>query len=156
MSIKLGQDHTRDTSVSPIFIVGMPRSGTSLVEQFLAGHSEIADGGELETSLELLLDAVPKLTQRDCQSGIKELNENHLKQLADGYCESNLALVNSKPFFTDKLPLNFAMIGFLSLLFPKARFIHVYKNPVDACLSCYKQLFTLGQEFSYSLEDLAS
>jgi len=141
--------------VSPIFIIGMVRSGTSLIEQILASHSEIASGGELETSLELLLDELPLLTGQDWQASVAQLSADQLQHLASRYCEINHELVNEKPFFTDKLPFNFAMVGFLSSLFPGARFIHVYKHPMDSCLSCYKQLFTVGQEFSYSLDDLA-
>jgi tetratricopeptide (TPR) repeat protein len=144
-----------DQQASPIFIIGMPRSGTSLIEQILASHTEVASGGELETSLQLLLDELPKLTGVDWQSSLNQLDKRILQQLANQYCEINHQLVNQKAFFTDKLPLNFAMVGFLSLLFPKAKFVHVYKQPLDSCLSCFKQLFTVGQEFSYSLQDLA-
>ena len=144
-----------NSQVSPIFIIGMVRSGTSLIEQILASHSEIASGGELETSLQLLLDELPLLTGQDWQASVAQLGPDQLQHLASRYCEINHELVNEKPFFTDKLPFNFAMVGFLSSLFPRARFIHVYKHPLDSCLSCYKQLFTVGQEFSYSLDDLA-
>ncbi len=144
-----------NSTIAPIFIVGIVRSGTSLIEQILASHTEIAGGGELETSLQLLFDELPELTGQDWQASVAQLDADQLHHLAARYCELNRDLVDEKQYFTDKLPFNFAMIGFLSSLFPKARFVHVYKHPLDSCLSCYKQLFTVGQEFSYALDDLA-
>jgi tetratricopeptide (TPR) repeat protein len=141
--------------ISPIFIIGMPRSGTSLVEQILASHDDITGGGELETSIQLLYDELPKLTKMNWQKSIDLLDTNMINRLRDVYIEKNSALVNKTPFFTDKLPFNFAFVGFLTLIFPKAKFIHIYKHPIDSCLSCYKQLFTGGQEYSYQLDDLA-
>jgi tetratricopeptide (TPR) repeat protein len=144
-----------NSQVSPIFIIGMVRSGTSLIEQILASHDEVASGGELETSLQLILDELPVLTGKDWPSSITELDASLLQRLENRYCEINASLVTDKPRFTDKLPFNFALVGFLASLFPAARFIHVYKHPLDSCLSCYKQLFTVGQEYSYSMDELA-
>lgn len=141
--------------ISPIFIVGMPRSGTSLIEQILASHSAIAGGGELETSLNLLFDELPRLTGQDWSSSLNLLDENILTSLGKEYQGNNRELISRKERFTDKLPFNFALIGFLSLVFPKAKFIHIFKHPLDSCLSCYKQLFSSGQEFSYDLDEIA-
>lgn len=144
-----------DSELEPVFIVGMPRSGTSLVEQILASHSSIEGGGELDTSLTLLFDALPNITGREWSDSLKNLDKNSLNLLADRYAQENSKLVSQNQKFTDKLPFNFALIGLLSLVFPRAKFIHIYKNPIDSCLSCFKQLFTEGQEFSYSLSDIA-
>lgn len=141
--------------ISPIFIIGMPRSGTSLVEQILASHNDITGGGELETSMQLLYDELPKLTKVSWQKSIALLDLTMINRLRKVYIEKHANLVNKTLFFTDKLPFNFAFVGFLMLIFPKAKFIHIHKNPMDSCLSCYKQLFTGGQEYSYQLDDLA-
>lgn len=153
--VMAGLSNKGNLDVAPIFIVGMVRSGTSLIEQILAGHTDVASGGELETSLQLLFDELPALAGQDWETSVSQLDTSQLHRLANRYCELNQNLVGEKLFFTDKLPFNFALIGFLSLLFPKARFVHVYKHPLDSCLSCYKQLFTVGQEFSYNLDELA-
>lgn len=144
-----------DCSVSPIFIIGMPRSGTSLVEQILSGSRLVEGGGELETSLALLFGELPELTGQDWFSSLALLDTTALNALAKKYREINAELVNANVHFTDKLPFNFALIGFMSLIFPKAKFIHTFKHPLDSCLSCYKQLFTKGQDFSYDLNDIA-
>ncbi|NQY86615.1 MAG: sulfotransferase [Colwellia sp.] len=141
--------------ISPIFIIGMPRSGTSLVEQILASHSSITGGGELETSLQLLFDELPKLTKVSWQKSISMLEPSIIRYLKNIYIEKHASLINTTQYFTDKLPFNFALVGFLMLIFPKAKFIHIYKHPLDSCLSCYKQLFTGGQEYSYQLDELA-
>lgn len=144
-----------DCNISPIFIIGMPRSGTSLVEQILSGSSLVEGGGELETSLALFFEELPKLTGQDWFSSLVLLDATILNKLAKKYRETNANLVNANVHFTDKLPFNFALVGFLSLIFPKAKFIHTFKHPLDSCLSCYKQLFTKGQDFSYDLNDIA-
>lgn len=146
----------KDDEIAPIFIIGMPRSGTSLVEQILASHNEITGGGELETSLQLLFDDLPKLTKESWQNSIALLNPKIISHLKNIYIEKHAGLVNKTKHFTDKLPFNFALVGFLMIIFPKAKFIHIYKHPLDSCLSCYKQLFTGGQEYSYQVGELAS
>jgi hypothetical protein len=146
----------KSDALSPIFIIGMPRSGTSLVEQILASHENITGGGELETSLQLLFGELPKLTKVSWQDSLALLNPQIISHLKNIYIEKHAGLVNKTKHFTDKLPFNFALVGFLMIIFPKAKFIHIYKHPLDSCLSCYKQLFTGGQEYSYQLDELAS
>jgi tetratricopeptide (TPR) repeat protein len=143
------------SQLSPIFILGMPRSGTSLIEQIIASHSQVSGGGELTTAEHLLFDYLPKQTALDWQGAFDELDEKLLTELADIYYNNHRELIDSNQFFTDKLPFNFALIGFLSMVFPRAKFVHIYKNPIDSCLGCFKQLFTVGQEFSYQLDSLA-
>lgn len=151
----LSQSFCVNDEISPIFIIGMPRSGTSLVEQILASHESINGGGELETSLQLLFDELPKLTKVSWQESVACLNPEIISSLKNIYIEKHADLVNKTQHFTDKLPFNFALVGFLMVIFPNAKFIHIYKHPLDSCLSCYKQLFTGGQEYSYQLEELA-
>ncbi len=141
-------------TVRPIFIVGMPRSGTSLVEQILSGHRQVAGGGELETSLQIVHSKLPEMTGKPADEALRVLEPAHLRALGEFYCRQNRSLVESAERFTDKLPFNFALIGMLACLFPEARFVHVHKHPMDACLGCYKQLFTQGQLFSCDLDEL--
>lgn len=146
--------HGLDT-VSPLFILGMPRSGTSLVEQILASHSQVAGGGELETSLQIVHAVVPEITGKEPLDALLSLEPAHLRQLGEYYCQQNRPLIDAADYFTDKLPFNFALLGLLACIFPKARFVHVYKHPLDVCLGCYRQLFTQGQLFSFDLDELA-
>lgn len=142
--------------VRPIFIVGMPRSGTSLVEQILSGHRQVAGGGELETSLQIVHSRLPEMTGKSADEALRVLEPAHLRELGEFYCRQNRALVESAERFTDKLPFNFALIGMLACMFPEAKFVHVHKQPLDACLGCYKQLFTQGQLFSCDLDELGN
>ena len=146
----------QNDNISPVFIIGMPRSGTSLVEQILDCHSSISGGGELETSLQLLFEELPKMTKVSWQKSIDILEPDMIENLRNIYINKHASLINKTLYFTDKLPFNFALVGFLMLIFPKAKFIHIYKHPLDSCLSCYKQFFTGGQEYSYNLSELGA
>ena len=127
----------------PIFLVGMPRSGSTLSEQILASHDRVQGLGEL-TVLPSLVDDLGSWNVLD-KSRLLEIREQYLKSVrAD----------NSTDFFTDKLPGNFWRIGVIKLLFPDARIIDVRRHPIDTCLSCYKHWFSENQPFTYDLEDL--
>ena len=141
--------------VRPIFIVGMPRSGTSLIEQILASHPQVAGGGELATAQQI---AHVELRQRErlpFPDAARRLPARAFAELAALYCERNAELVRSNTRFTDKTPDNFTLVGLLRLMFPNATFIHARRHPLDTCLSCYRQYFTQAQNFSYDLRDLA-
>lgn len=144
-----------NNKVRPIFVLGIPRSGTSLVEQILSSHSQVSGGGELNTMANILFKVLPQITGVSWTESLNMLDQSILEKLASTYINQNKALIESNNYFTDKLPFNYIIIGLISVIFPNAKFIHIYKNPIDSCLSCYKQLFTAGQEFSYSLENLA-
>jgi tetratricopeptide (TPR) repeat protein len=147
------------TEQSPIFIVGLPRTGTTLVERILASHPQIISGGELNAFPMALLEAGGK----PIAAGLEGLDENLVKQLtpealinlASRYLQLANNYVNNAPIFVDKLPYNFLYCGLILQAFPNAKIIHVNRNPFDAALSNFKMLFDRGYEYSYDLKDTA-
>ena len=133
--------------VTPVFIVGMPRSGTSLVEQIIAGHSACAGGGELPFWEQQMLDGHGKLRW-------PELDSNATRRAYQSLLES-LAETPEQRYVTDKMPLNFRFIGAIKSIFPEAKIIHCRRDPRDTCLSLYKHLFPAqAHPYSYSFNDL--
>lgn len=128
----------------PIFIVGMPRSGTSLLEQILSTHPAIFGAGE-----QLILQHIFQTIEN-----FKQLEPNHLNQLAHQYLTTIKKLCPSSPYIIDKLPTNFLYLGLIELLFPKAKVIHIHRHPLDTCLSCFMQNFT-HLEFANNLNTIA-
>ena len=130
----------------PIFVLGMPRSGTTLIEQILSAHSKIFGAGEL-TFLPKIIDKVymkDKRTYEDIIIKIRSLYSKSINNLSD------------KEFIIDKLPLNFKWIGFIVKAFPEAKILHLNRNPMAVCWSNYKINFRdTGMEFTLSQEDLA-
>jgi tetratricopeptide (TPR) repeat protein len=126
----------------PVFIVGMPRSGTSLVEQILASHSQIYAAGE-RPDLGKLAAATPS-----------SLKQEWLDQAAELYLKRLQALAPEATYITDKQPTNFLYLWLVSLAFPGARVIHCLRDPLDTCLSCYFQNFNSRQPFAGNLHYL--
>lgn len=144
-----------DSSELPIFIVGMPRSGTTLIEQILAAHPAVYGAGESR----LLQSMVDQISGPDHQPlGYPRLVENtapeDLPKLARHYLDRMSALAPNKARIIDKMPANFLYAGFIHALFPNARILHCRRNPVDTCLSCYTQHFSGEQKFAYDLAEL--
>jgi hypothetical protein len=140
----------------PVFIVGMPRSGTSLVEQILASHPDVFGAGELR-DIDLLAKKLPaRWGGREAYPVcLRNLDAATTSFLADKYLE-RLARLNGPAIrVTDKMPMNFLNLGLIAALFPRARVIHCVRDPLDVCLSCYFQDF-VGVNFSCDLGDLAS
>ena len=144
------------TEERPVFIVGMPRSGTSLVEQILSRHPKISGGGELtfmhDITVRMKAEIDPDQHYPDC---LETMTSDELSLLADEYLEKSSGLHSNNTLLTDKLPENFLHLGLISLLFPSAIVIHCQRNPIDTCLSCYFQDFLGDLGFSYDLEHLA-
>ncbi len=141
----------------PIFIVGLPRAGSTLVEQILASHSQVEGTSELP-----LLNKIAESIGRYRTDGIrfpeavKGLRDKDLRAYGKQYIEeSRRHRVTDKPLFTDKLPNNFPMMGFAHLILPNAKIINARRHPLDSCLGAYKQLFGAGQNFTYDMLDLA-
>lgn len=141
----------------PLLIVGMPRSGTSLVEQILASHPAVFGGGELNW----LREAVAAADGAECLHGQpypncwNDLTEDLANQFASLYLDRIAALDNGAGYVTDKNPRNFLFLGAAELLLPGCRVIHCIRDPRDTCLSCYFTDFKPGSGFKYNLSDLA-
>jgi len=144
-----------NTSARPIFIVGLPRSGTTLVEQVLSSHSAVAAGGELPT-----LPQVSFLTKELSRShehypvGVRTLSTDALARMADQYLKHLTTLSADAQRVTDKLPFNFMHIGLIALLFPNAKIVHCRRDPLDNCLSCYFTSFADQVQFASDLAAL--
>ena len=136
------------TSTRPVFVVGMPRSGTTLIEQILAAHRDVHGAGELST-VSNLSDLIPSYP-----TGIARLTKKDLADLGRRYRDRIASLGRGRRHVVDKMPANFLHLGLIHLILPRARIIHCRRDPVDTCLSCYTKLFANGQYFSYDLTEL--
>lgn len=141
----------------PIFIVGLPRAGSTLVEQILASHPLVDGTLELPHVLAMAhrlngrrrLDEAPRYP-----AVLHELSGEQLRELGDEYLRETHIYRRGAPFFTDKMPNNFRHLGLIALMLPNARIIDARRHPMACCFSGFKQLFAEGQEFSYALEDI--
>ncbi|KCZ89877.1 tetratricopeptide repeat-containing sulfotransferase family protein [Hyphomonas jannaschiana] len=141
----------------PIFIVGLPRAGSTLIEQILASHPQVDGTLELPNILSLAhrLRGRSQITDRDRYPRIlHEMSAEDLCALGEDYIENTRIHRQGAPFFTDKMPNNFRHIGLIHLILPNAKIIDARRNPMDCCWSGFKQLFAEGQEFTYSLDDI--
>lgn len=136
----------------PIFIVGMPRSGTTLTEQILASHSRVAPGGELSMMLDLA-QQVQQLsgTRRAYPEGVQDLGRPEFSTLAERYLARLKDVSHDAQRITDKLPFNFIHVGLIAALFPNSRIIHCHRNSLDNCLSCYFTSFNEEIQFANDL-----
>ena len=143
----------------PIFILGLPRSGSTLIEQILASHSQIDGTLELPNILSMAhsLRGHDKLAnQGKYPSVLKSLTKDQRKEMGLEYIKDTFMHRDKAPRFTDKMPNNFRHIGLIHLILPNAKIIDARRYPLDCCFSIYKQLFAQGQEFSYGLEEIGS
>ena len=138
-----------DPAEAPVFIIGMPRSGTSLVEQILASHPEVFGAGELTLFTALASDG-PAAFPAD----VAAMDGAALRALGARYVERLVARAPAARRITDKLPANFLLAGLIHLALPRARIIHVRRDPLDTCWSCFATLFTAGQPFAFDLPEL--
>jgi predicted Zn-dependent protease len=143
---------------SPIFIVGLPRSGSTLLEQILASHSGVEGTQELSTVQQI----VATLRGRDATPNdshypriLAALSAADCLALGERYLAETRVYRTDKPSFIDKMPNNFRHIGLIHLMLPNARIIDARREPMACCFSNLKQLFANGQEFTYSVEDIA-
>ena len=142
-------------SALPIFIVGMPRSGSTLVEQVLSKHSQVEGAGELKYLNNLLQTPVKtQLKSLYYPENILHFSPEICRDITDNYLTCLQRHSPKAIHITDKMPYNFIAIGLIHALFPNAKIIHVKRNPLDTCLSCYTKLFTEGQLYSYDLTEL--
>lgn len=145
-----------NSSSAPIFIVSLPRSGSTLVEQILATHPQVNGASELPELGQLALSA---LGDGDgihwSPEKIAQLNDQQLTELGDQYIHATQRW-QQQAHFTDKMPNNFPLAGLIALILPQAKIINCRRHPVDTGLSCYRQLFARGHHWSYDLNDIAS
>jgi tetratricopeptide (TPR) repeat protein len=137
----------------PVFIVGMPRSGTTLVEQILARHSRVSAGGELEDFGVATTDLCTSVG-RPFPEAANGLTRVDLERLGRDYLGRIAAIAEGAERITDKLPTNFRFVGLIHLALPDAKVIHVRRDPVDTCLSCFSLFFRGDQPFTYDLGEL--
>jgi tetratricopeptide (TPR) repeat protein len=142
-------------SRAPIFIVGMPRSGTTLVEQVLSSHPAVFGAGELsDVSLAAARLIAPDAGAASFPEIVPLLSERELRQFGEQYLAGVTALAPAADRITDKMPENFRYLGLIHLALPNARIIHVRRDPLDTCLSCFSTLFEVGHHYTYDLTEL--
>ncbi len=140
-----------------IFILGMPRTGTTLVERIMASHTDVFSAGELNNFTALMMTIIKKQSESQGLSRDKLVAMSaklDFKQLGERYIESTRPFTGHTPRFIDKLPLNYLYVGLIHLALPQAKIIHLRRDPVDTCYAIYKQLFVDAYPFSYDLEEL--
>ena len=135
----------------PIFILGMPRSGTTLTEQIIASHPEVHGAGELTDLTAIMLRDIAGVAFPD---NLGLIDQARLAAWGVEYVAGLQRRAPGAHRITDKMPANFFAVGLIHLMLPNAKIIHVNRNPVDTCLSCFSKLFTFGQEFTYDLAEL--
>lgn len=139
---------------SPIFIVGMPRSGTSLVEQILASHPEVHGAGELGILHTLVCAIQDGTTHAPFPQSFRMLADEEIRNLGAAYVQQVRKLNTSHRHITDKAPGNFAYLGVIKAILPNAKVIHCSRSPMATCFSIFKNNFGTDIKYSYSLEDL--
>jgi tetratricopeptide (TPR) repeat protein len=147
-----------DPSPDPIFILGLPRSGSTLLEQILASHSQVEGTQELPDIQAVVLDLQgrePDLDNPRYPAALLGLKEADFRRLGEKYLADTQVFRKGRPFFIDKMPNNFRHIGLIHLMLPNAKIIDARREPMACCFSNLKQLFAQGQEFTYSIEDIA-
>ena len=146
-------------AADPIFVVGLPRAGSTLIEQVLASHSQVDGTMELHN----ILNLAKRLRGRDEDATtprypriLADLNDDYFRRFGEQFINDTRAYRGDAPFFTDKMPNNFFHIGLIRLILPNAKVIDARRHPLACCFSGFKQLFGEGQEFSYDLATIGN
>jgi hypothetical protein len=140
----------------PIFILGMHRSGTTLLERMLSGHSNVADAGETGAfDAQVQLAADHHYANRFDAHVLSRVPDMDMAAIARGYADSARWLSRGRPFFTEKLPMNFWNIGLIARALPQARIINLVRDPMDTCFSNLRTLFAGVATYSYDQAELA-
>ncbi|HEY8085921.1 MAG TPA: sulfotransferase, partial [Methylophilaceae bacterium] len=147
----LGNNSGNDSAL-PIFVLGMPRSGTTLVEQIIASHPQVFGAGELPDLLQMLNRPLNEHT--GFPACMEDISKEQISAWGAEYVAGLRQRHPDARFITDKMPSNFFALGLIHVMLPNAKIIHVRRDPVDTCLSCFTRLFSHGQEYSYDLAEL--
>jgi tetratricopeptide (TPR) repeat protein len=140
-------------SRQPFFVIGMPRSGTTLVEQILSSHPDVIGGGELRF-IESVMYNHSALTDLPLTHSFSKLTCEQVPELALDYLSMLERIGPKDKHIVNKLPQNFMLLGLIVIMFPNARIVHLNRNPMATCFSCFKKRFTAGLEFTFNLEEL--
>lgn len=151
-------DNSGDPSEAPIFVVGMPRTGSTLVERIISSHSKVQSCGELSTFSVEMMNLIERDGQpiKDRQDLALRATQVSMEEMGANYVTSVEPTRDGSPRFVDKLPMNSLNLGIIHGALPNAKIVHVVRNPLDACYAMYKFLFKNGYPFSYDLQDLAT
>lgn len=144
-------------SGEPIFVVGLPRAGSTVVERILSSHDCVVSAGELQNfAIEMMrpIHAQLRTTQVPIDSMIEHALRLDFPALGRAYCDSAQYIVGGSAHFVDKMPMNFLYVGLIHLALPNAKIVHVYRGAMDACYAMYKMMFKAAYPFSYDLDDL--
>lgn len=150
---RLAQSTAADLCPTPIFVVGLPRSGSTLIEQILASHSRVEGTHELSDLSKVVRGYRTRKKDRFPES-LSGFGPGGWSRIGNEYLERTEKYRSGARFFIDKNPNNFVFIGLLKLAIPNARIINARRHPMDSCLGSYKQLFASGQPFTYDLTEL--
>ena len=145
------------TSSEPIFVIGMPRTGTTLVERIIGSHSDVESAGELPNFSQVMTRMVHEQAaggEGSPEEMIAASLELDIRQLGESYIESTRGLTGETAYFIDKLPFNYLNVALIRLALPNARIVHVTRDPMDTCYAVFKTLFQRAYPFSYDLHDL--
>ncbi|NVJ49489.1 MAG: sulfotransferase [Gammaproteobacteria bacterium] len=146
-----------DEEFRPIFVLGLPRSGTTVTESLLGAHPEVNPAGELTLISDIALKMAALNDDKLYPQQFLDVSKSFIKSQVRYYKENTAQyLTNGATTFVDKMPGNFMNIGIILTLFPNARIIHLYKNPMDACISLFRQHFANGHNYCYNLGDLGA
>lgn len=145
-----------DTDSAPIFVVGLPRAGSTLIEQILSSHSQVEGTAELADIIAIARDLSGKRRRQDQShypAALADISREEAAALGSRYLEgTRVQRLSNAPFFVDKMPNNFTHVGLIHLILPNAKIIDARRHPMDCCFSAFKQLFAAGQGFSYGMK----
>ncbi len=149
-----------DPAPDPIFVVGLPRSGSTLIEQILASHSQVEGTMELTEIISIARELTDRRNRNDPSKypeAVADLDANALRALGERFIErTRIQRKSGKPFFIDKMPNNWLHTGLIFTILPNAKIVDARRHPIATCFSAFKQHFARGQHFSYDLSDVGS
>lgn len=151
------QDNDHKMRATPIFVLGLPRTGTTLVERIISSHYDVSSVGETTFLQTAIRKAAGLSSGMSINADVmRAVAEEDPRLVAEGYMQRIDYRLGEEGFFIEKLPFNFPFTGLIAAAWPQARIVHLVRYPMDACFSMYKQVFTWAYHFSYSLEDLGN